>query len=60
MDRDPIVEEIHQVRDKLLEECHGDLDELMDRLKRREREDRGRIISLEQFKLEIKSRSAAG
>jgi len=60
MDRDPIVEEVHQIRDKLLEECHGDLDELMDRLKMREREDRGRIISLEQFKLETKPRSAAG
>ena len=60
MNRDPIVEEIHQVRNKMLEECNGDLDEFMDRLKKREDDDRERIISVEQLKLEKMSRSAAG
>ena len=33
MNRDPIVEEIHQTRAKNVgEECDGDLDKLLDRL----------------------------
>lgn len=52
MNRDPVVEEIHRVRDKILEECNGDLDKLMDRLKKRELEDQERIISLEWMKRE--------
>ena len=39
MQDDPIVEEIHEVRRRLLEECGGDLEVLMDRLKRREKEE---------------------
>jgi hypothetical protein len=42
---DPIVEEIHRVRAKLLEEAGGDLELLMDRLQSRESEDRSRVIS---------------
>jgi hypothetical protein len=42
---DPIVEEIHKVREKLLQECGGDLEKLMDRLKSREDEDRSRVVS---------------
>jgi hypothetical protein len=42
---DPIVEEIHEVRRKLLEECGGDLNKLMDRIKAREQEDPSRIVS---------------
>ena len=41
---DPIVEEIHRVREKLLEECGGSLERLMDRLKAREDEDRSRLV----------------
>ena len=32
MKDDPIVEEIHQVRQKMLAECNGSLDQLLDRL----------------------------
>ena len=47
---DPIVEEIHKVREKLLEECGGDLEKLMDRLQAREQEDSGRIVrDLKEF-----------
>jgi cytidylate kinase len=42
---DPMVEEIHRIREKLLNECGGDLEKLMDRLKAREIEDRSRIVS---------------
>ena len=41
---DPIVAEIHKVREKLLAECGGDLDKLMDRLASREREEGSRVI----------------
>jgi hypothetical protein len=41
---DPIVEEIHKVREKLWEECQGSLDKLMDRLQAREEEDRSRLV----------------
>jgi hypothetical protein len=50
MKRDPIVEEIHQIRQKLLDECEGDLEKLMDRLKAAERQDHGRMVSLELFR----------
>lgn len=42
---DPIVEEIHKIREKLLEECDGNLDKLLERLKSREAEDRSRLVS---------------
>ena len=45
MNRDPIVEEIHQTRQKILEECGGDLDQLLDRLKAAENQDRGCVVA---------------
>lgn len=45
MKRDPIVEEIHQTRQKLLQECGGDINQLMDRLKAAEIQDRDRVVS---------------
>src|SRR4051794_3218903 len=42
---DPFVEEVHKVRERLLQECEGDLERLMDRLKAREEEDRPRVTS---------------
>ena len=45
MKRDPIVEEIHQTRQKLLEECGGDLNLLMARYKAAEIQDRSRVVS---------------
>ena len=41
---DPFVDEIHKVREKLLEESGGDLEKLMDRLQAREQEDSSRIV----------------
>jgi hypothetical protein len=49
MKHDPIVEEIHQTRHKILEECNGDLDQLLDRLKTAEIQDHDRIVSQESF-----------
>ena len=47
MKHDPMVEEIHQVRQKMLAECHGNLDQLLDRLQAAERPDSKRVVSLE-------------
>ena len=44
MNNDPIVEEMHQIRGRLLAECNGDLDRLLDRY--RQSEDRDRIVTL--------------
>jgi hypothetical protein len=41
------VEEIHHVRQKILAECNGDLDQLLDRLQAAETADGKRVISLE-------------
>ena len=45
MKKDPIVEEIHQIRERLLDECGGDIEALMDRLKAREVKNKNRIKS---------------
>lgn len=45
MNRDPIVEEIHRTRQKILDECNGDLDQLLDRLKAAEVRDRGLVVT---------------
>ena len=45
MKHDPIVEEIHQIRQKLLEECGGDLNRLMGRYKAAETQDRDHLVS---------------
>ncbi len=44
MNNDPIVEEIHRIRGRLLAECNGDLDQLLDRYKKSE--DRDRVVTL--------------
>ena len=44
MKNDPIVEETHQVRGRLLAECNSDLDHLLDRYKRSE--DPDRVVTL--------------
>ena len=45
MNNDSIVEEIHQIRGRLLAECNGDLDHLLDRYK--QSEDRDRVVTLQ-------------
>ena len=43
--KDPIVEEIHSIREKILSECDGDIEKLMNRLKDSETRDKKRIVS---------------
>jgi hypothetical protein len=47
MKHDPILEEIHQVRQKMLAECNGNLDELLHRFQKAELLDGDRVVSLE-------------
>ena len=45
MKRDPIIEEIHRVRRKMLADCGGDIDAYFDRLQEDEALDRDRLVS---------------
>ena len=44
MRNDPIVEEIHRARERLLAECEGDLEKLMDSLQERENQESGPLV----------------
>jgi hypothetical protein len=45
MNRDPVVEELRMTRQRILEECGGDLDRLLDRFKAAEGVDSRRLVS---------------
>jgi hypothetical protein len=44
MIRDPIVEEVHRIRERMWDECGGDLERLIESLRASEAEFRDRII----------------
>ena len=46
--KDPIVEEVREVRRRIFEECGNDLKRLFERLKAAEANDEDRLVSLEQ------------
>jgi hypothetical protein len=48
MINDPIVEEIHCIRDKMLAECGGDFQKYMDRIRESQAQDRDRIVTKEE------------
>ncbi len=59
--KDPIVEEIHQVRKQMLAECDGDLERLLARLREREAEDASRVVSsVEEGRRRSRLAAAAG
>jgi hypothetical protein len=43
--KDPIVAEIHAVREQIARECDYDLDKIVERLRARERQHTGRLVS---------------
>ena len=53
MNRDPIVEEIHQTRQKIWEECGGDLDRFLNRLRGAKKQDRSRVVSTTSLPAEV-------
>ncbi len=59
MTDDPIVEEIHRIRDRMLAECGGDFEKYMDRLREAQEQDRDRLVTKEDVlrrKLETKDK----
>jgi hypothetical protein len=44
---DPIVQEVHEIRRRILEQCNGDLDCLIERLKAAESKDKDRLVTME-------------
>ena len=52
---DPIVNEIHETRRRIFEECGGDLDRFIERLKAVEVKDKDRLVTFE----EVQQRSRA-
>ena len=51
---DPIVQEIHETRRRIFEECGGDLDQLIARLKAAEQQDKDRLVTM----TEVQKRAA--
>ncbi len=60
MNRDPIVDEVRQVRQQILDDCGGNLDKLLDRLKAAETKDHGRVVSLESVRNHERARPTDG
>jgi hypothetical protein len=50
MRNDPIVEEVHRIREKMWDDCGGDLDRLIASFRASEAEHPERIISSERLK----------
>jgi hypothetical protein len=50
MIKDPIVEEVHKIREQILSDCGDDIETLMDRLKDREFKDKNRLVSKKMIK----------
>ncbi len=44
---DPIVEEVHQTRQRIFAECDGDLDRFIARLKAADSKDKDRLVTIE-------------
>jgi hypothetical protein len=49
MIHDPIVEEIHCIRDRMLAECGGDFKKYMDRIREAQMQDRDRLVTKEEL-----------
>ena len=48
MTYDPIVDEIHRIRDRMLAECGGDFQKYMDRIREAQEQDRDRLVTKEE------------
>ena len=54
--KDHIVKEVHRIREKMLKECGGDIEKLMDRIKAQGAKHPNRIMSIEELKKRKKKR----
>ena len=48
MTNDPIVEEVRRTRERLFRRCGGDINQLPDRLRAAEAQDRHRLVDLDE------------
>ena len=46
--QDPIVDEIHETRRRLMKECGDDLQKLLERFKSAEAQDKGRVVTMDE------------
>jgi hypothetical protein len=59
MTGDPIVDEIHQTRRRIWEECGEDVEGLIARLREAESKDRDRLVTLEDLRKRAGGRETA-
>ena len=50
MINDPIVEDVYQARQKIMDQCNGDLSKWIERLKAAEAQHQDRIVTLENVR----------
>ena len=50
MTQDPIVAEIHRIREQLWKECHGSVEEMAERQRRLQQQNKERLIDPEEWK----------
>jgi len=55
---DPIVQEVHEIRRRILEQCNGDLDRLIERIKAAESKDRDRLVTMEEVQTRARASKA--
>jgi hypothetical protein len=58
MMEDPIIDEIHEVRRRIFEECGGDLERYFERLKAAEAMNKDRLVTLEEVQRRADSSKA--
>jgi hypothetical protein len=58
MIEDPIVQEVHETRRRIFDECGGDLQRLIDRLKNAEAKDHDRLVTLEEIQKRATAQNA--
>ncbi len=56
---DPIVQEVHQIRQRILAECRGDLERLIARLKAAESRDKDRLVTLDDVEKRVQASKAS-
>jgi hypothetical protein len=56
---DPIVQEIHETRRRIMAECGDDVERLIDRLKAAELQDKDRLVTKEELNRRLGSSEAA-
>ena len=49
MREDPIVEEVHRIRERIMDECENDLDKVFDRIQELEKKHPERLVRKEDL-----------